>query len=148
MRRPLILGLGFLLATGAVAGCSASAPFDPCPANVVRVEVFNTYADHPIADRHEVSGDDAADACATAFPYDRARQKTFSEAELGQRRLTVYRFAGSDGSVRTVRVHGLAGVGAGAAILMDDGRSFHIDSAGPEPYLTADAEVVPRESIP
>ncbi len=103
---------------------------------------------HPIADRHEVSGDDAADACATAFPYDRARQKTFSEPGLGQRRLTVYRFAGSDGSVRTVRVHGLAGVGAGAAILMDDGRSFHIDSAGPEPYLTADAEVVPREAIP
>ena len=57
---------------------------------------------------------DAADACATAFPYDRARQKTFSEPELGQRRLTVYRFTGSDGSVRTVRVHGLAGVGAGA----------------------------------
>lgn len=130
-------------------GCAASAAaFAPCPAEVSRVEIFNTYAHHTAADRHVIVGDEARTFCDTAFPYDQLPSRSFSATELEQRRITVMRFTGGDGSVRTLWAYGLAGYDTGMAIVLDDGTSYYLANRGLLGYYAASAIVIPRAEVP
>lgn len=142
---------GAAAATAALAmlgGCSSAAEFTPCPDGVDQVEIFNTYADHNAADRHLITGEDAATFCATAFPYNRLPRRSFTPAELEQRRVTVLRFSNARDEQRTLWAYGLAGYDSGTAIVLDDGTSYHLPNRGLLGYYAADAAVIPRSAVP
>jgi hypothetical protein len=141
-----VAGAVMLTLLGACA--SSTAALAPCPDDVTRVEIFNTYGDHAAADLHVLEGDDARTLCQTAFPYDRLALRSYSAAELEQRRITVMRFTGASEVHRTLWVYGLAGYDAGTALVLDDGTSFHLPNQGPAGYYAAEATVVPRSEVP
>lgn len=148
MRTP-VLTAGVGIASLLVGACARSeAAFDPCPFDVVRAEVYNTYADHEPADLQVLEGDDAEFVCDYAFPYESALLRDYDDEKLGDRRITVFTFTGADGASRTTWVYGIAGHDAGTAIVFDTGESFHIPNEGPAPYYAAEAEVVDRAEVP
>jgi len=148
IRRAAEVALCVTMVVPLLGGCGVQARFDPCPDDVTRVEVFNTYADHDAADRQVLTGKDATFVCTYGFPYETLTKRAFDPSDLGQRRITVMRFAGADGSVRTLWIYGLAGYQAGTAIILDTGESFYVPNNGPAPYYAPDAEVIPRNEIP
>ena len=135
-----------------LVGCGTStARFAPCPTEVTRVEIFNTYGDHGAADRHVLTGDGARLFCQTAFPYDQLPRRSYAAAELEQRRITVMRLTGATGATgehRTLWVYGLAGYDSGSALILDDGTSFHLPNEGPAGSYAAEATVLPRAEVP
>lgn len=136
---------GVLLLTGCTPG---KAAFSPCPDVVTEVAIFNTYAGHDAADRHDLIGDAALALCETAFPYDTLPTRTHRPGELGERRITVFRFADAAGGHRTLWVYGLAGHEAGTALLLDDGSSFHVPNQGPAGYHSPEVQRVLRSEVP
>lgn len=140
----------FMVALSAIClttGCTAEQPFPPCPDGASRAEVFNTYADHPIADLHVLEGSRVSLVCDYALAYERAEPRSFKEDELGKRRITIFRIFGKD-STSTVWAYGLPGADVATALIFDTGESFFLPNSGPDEYLAAESTVIDRSEIP
>lgn len=139
------VALGAALAISRLAGPPLSPV--PCPRDVVAVQVFNTYADHVIADRQDVSGEVAATACQIML-VDSAIPQTFRDADLGRAKTTVISFTSRDATVTTAWVYQLVAPLDGTAIVLSTGESFRVPNVGKERYLAPDSTVIPRSEVP
>jgi len=146
-----ILLVGTLAIAATTAACS-SKEVDLCPDGVVRISIFNTYADHTPADLQEVDElDDVGFVCdSILLGHDAALERqSFDLEELGQRRITAFVLVGADGDEHVVWMFGLTGADAGTtAIVLDNGDSYHLPNPGMNPYLYADASPVERSDVP
>lgn len=147
-----ILRLAFGLSAVALAGCSGSsdpAPLGLCPVEVVRVEVYNYFRDHEVADYQALSElEQIAGYCETVWNHLAVESHRIDESELDQRSTTVLEMQLADQTRRTVWVHRLSGFRASSVIVFDTGESFLLGNQSIPPYYAPSSEVIDRSAVP
>ena len=132
-----------------LAGCTASPqvvePTPLCPGSLAAMDVYNYYADHPIADHQRITAG-LDDICRDLLSFSGLEERAFEADELAQRGVTVLVMWLPDGSSHTVWAH--AWPGRGTAILDSDGGSWFVTGPPVYQYYGPDSVVVDRDEVP
>ncbi|MCC5949309.1 MAG: hypothetical protein JJT89_12730 [Nitriliruptoraceae bacterium] len=117
-----------------------------CDMRVERVEVFNTYGDHGLADRQEVlDPEDIAFNCEYVWSFEELQSRTFTPEELSQRATTVLVLHRADRTTRVVYVHQLEGMGTA---IVTDADSYYLPNRNVPQYYEAESQPVDRAALP
>lgn len=135
-----------------LTGCSGAEPVSFCPAGVDRIEIYNTYAAHDVADYQDIADADTVEfLCEMVWVYDSPGLQPGSEDDLaavGERGTTAVVLQEDGDVARTVWFYRTVGFDTQDVVAFDSGEVYLIAPHTLTYYAVASAEVVDRASMP
>jgi len=135
-----------------LTGCSNAEPVGFCPADVDRIEIFNTYADHDAADYQDISDVETVDfLCQMVWVYDSPGLEPGSDSDLdgvGERGITAVVLHQGGDIAQTLWFYRTVGFDTQDVVAFDSGEVYLVAPHTLTYYAVASAEVVDRSAMP